>query len=286
MQAVSLKGVVDMHVHTNPDLRERRYDDFELCDAAVRVGARAIVLKSHLGSTAERAWLTNRYNRRAHGENGFSMFGSVTLNRCAGGINPLAVENALRLGAKAVWLPTQSARHHLAKTGGNLDGAVDVVTGGEVVPRLHDVFALIKEHDAVLCTAHIAPEETFAVVRAARAAGVEKIVITHPEWWVVGMSGGDQLRLVREYGVILERCFAQNMGGGKYKSNLPGNLELIRAAGYRNVLVSTDGGQVENPRWELAMEEYMRYLLEHGVSREQVGYMTHELPCALLGIRA
>ena len=55
MTELSMKGVVDMHVHTNPDLRLRAYDDFELCDAAVRVGARAIVIKTHLGDTSCRA---------------------------------------------------------------------------------------------------------------------------------------------------------------------------------------------------------------------------------------
>ena len=96
MAKVSMKGVIDMHVHTNPDLRIRRYDDFELCDAAVRVGARAIVIKTHLGYTANRAYLVNRYNKIVHGDNDFQMFGSVTLNSCIGGINRVAVENAAR----------------------------------------------------------------------------------------------------------------------------------------------------------------------------------------------
>mgnify|MGYP004643725297 CR=1 FL=1 len=96
MGKVSMKGVIDMHVHTNPDLRTRAYDDFELCDAAVRVGARAIVIKTHLGYTANRAYLTNRYNERVHGKNDFTMFGSVVLNSCIGGINPVAVENGQR----------------------------------------------------------------------------------------------------------------------------------------------------------------------------------------------
>ena len=55
MGKVSMKGVCDMHVHTNPDLRLRAYDDFELADAAIRVGARAIVIKTHLGFTVNRA---------------------------------------------------------------------------------------------------------------------------------------------------------------------------------------------------------------------------------------
>lgn len=42
-----LEGVIDMHVHSNPDIRHRRYDDFELMEAAIRVGARAIVIKTH-----------------------------------------------------------------------------------------------------------------------------------------------------------------------------------------------------------------------------------------------
>ena len=286
MATVSMRGVIDMHVHTSPDLRARTYDDFELCDAAVRVGARAIVIKSHLGSTAERAVLANRYNRLVHGENGFTMFGSLTLNRCVGGINPVAVEHALKLGAKVIWLPTQSARRHLEMTGQAADGAVDVVREGRIVPELEDVLSLIREHGAVLGTGHIAPAEAFVVARAARRMGVEKIVVTHPEWWIVGMSVGDQLRLVREYGVVLERCFAQNMGGGRYKSNLPDNLAIIRAAGYQNVLVDTDGGQKENPNWEVAMRTYMQYLLDNGVGQEALCFMTHELPCRLLGIEA
>ena len=284
MSKVSMKGVIDMHVHTNPDLRLRAYDDFELCDAAVRVGARAIVIKTHLGYTANRAYLVNRYNQIVHGDNDFTMFGSVTLNRCVGGINPVAVENALKLGAKVVWLPTQSARRHLEMMKKSTDDAVDVVRDGKVVPELLDVFQLIKDHNAVLGTAHVSPEDAFVVTEAARKAGVEKVVITHPEWWIVGMSVEDQIRLVKDYDIILERCYAQNMGGGKYKSNLADNLEIIKTVGYQNVMVDTDGGQTENPHWELALEEYMQYLVDHGIPEEQVYHMTRTIPAKLLGV--
>lgn len=76
-----MKGVIDMHVHTNPDLRLRAYDDFELMEAAIRVGARAIVIKTHQGSTVDRAYLCNRHNEIVHGKmNDFTMFGGITLN--------------------------------------------------------------------------------------------------------------------------------------------------------------------------------------------------------------
>ena len=100
MGKVSMKGVCDMHVHTNPDLRLRAYDDFELADAAIRVGARAIVIKTHLGFTVNRAYLTNQYVKRVYGENtGFTMYGGVVMNKVIGGINPEAVEKGLKLGA-------------------------------------------------------------------------------------------------------------------------------------------------------------------------------------------
>lgn len=285
MGKVSLKGVIDMHVHTNPDIRNRAYDDFELTDAAVRVGARAIVIKSHQGTTAERAYLCNAYNRRVnHGNNDFTMYGSVTMNRVIGGINPTAVETGLKLGAKVIWLPTASARNHLEKNHQDTSKCVEVVRDGKIVPELKDVFCLIKDYDAVLGTAHVSPAECFVVVEEARKAGVKKIVITHPEWWLVGMSVEDQVRLVKDYDVILERCYAQNMGKGEYKSNLPSNLEIIKTVGYKNVMVDTDGGQVENAHWELAMEEYMQYLVDHGIFEDHVSYMTHDIPSMLLGI--
>ena len=232
MGTVSLHGVCDMHVHTNPDLRLRAYDDFELADAAVRVGAKAIVIKSHLGFTVNRAYLTNQYVKRVYGENtGFTMYGGVVMNKVVGGINPEAVEKGLKLGAKEIWLPTQSAKRHLEKMGQDPEKGIELVRDGKVVPELLDVFRLIKDYNVVLGTAHVSPEEAFVVIEAARDAGVKKIVVTHPEWWVVDMSMEDQIRLVKDYDVILERCYAQNMGGGVYKSNLPDNLEIIKAVG-------------------------------------------------------
>ncbi|MBP5292025.1 MAG: hypothetical protein J6Y90_05360 [Lachnospiraceae bacterium] len=285
MTKVSMKGVCDMHVHTNPDLRLRAYNDFELAEAGVRVGARAIVIKSHLGFTVARAAMANEFIRRTYGENtGFTMYGGVVMNKVIGGVNPEAVEKALKLGAKVVWLPTQSAKRHLEKMGQDPMKGIELVRDGKVVPELVDVFRLIKDYDVTLGTAHVSPEEAFVVVEAARDAGVKKIVVTHPEWWVVDMSVADQVRLVKDYDVILERCYAQNMGGGAYKSNLPDNLDIIREVGYKNVMVDTDGGQTENPNWEFALEEYMQYLSDHGVSDEELWYMTRTIPYKLLGI--
>ena len=146
MSKVSMKGVIDMHVHTNPDLRLRAYDDFEMMEAGIRVGARAIVLKTHQGTTMDRAYLCNRHNEIVHGKtNNFTMFGSITLNKVVGGINPKAVDVALRLGAKVVWLPTQSAKNHMQKMNQDLSQSVEVVKDGKIVPELRSVLELIRD---------------------------------------------------------------------------------------------------------------------------------------------
>lgn len=286
MSRVSLKGICDMHVHTNPDLRLRAYSDLQLADAAVRVGARAIVIKSHLGFTVNRAAIVNDYVRKVYGENtGFTMYGGVVMNKVIGGVNPEAVEKGLKLGAKEIWLPTQSAKRHLEKMGQNpLDG-IELVRDGKVIPELKDVFNLIRDYDVALGTAHVSPVEAFVIVEAARDAGVKKIIITHPEWWVCDYSIDDQIRLVKDYDVILERCYAQNMGKGKpYHLNLKENAELIKEVGYEHVMVDTDGGQTENPDWETEMYEYMHYLLEYGIPIEHIYHMTKTIPYWLLGL--
>ncbi|WP_031550480.1 DUF6282 family protein [Oribacterium sp. FC2011] len=286
MSRVSLKGICDMHVHTNPDLRTRAYNDLQLADAAVRVGARAIVIKSHLGFTVNRAAIANEYVKRVYGENtGFTMYGGVVMNKVIGGVNPEAVEKGLKLGAKEIWLPTQSAKRHLEKMGQNPADGIELVRDGKVIPELMDVFKLVKDYDVALGTAHVSPEEAFTVVEAARDAGVKKIIITHPEWWVCDYSIEDQIRLVKDYDVILERCYAQNMGKGQpYHLNLKENAELIKEVGYEHVMVDTDGGQVENPDWEIEMYEYMHYLVEYGIPIEHVYHMTKTIPYRLLGI--
>ncbi len=275
-----------MHVHTNPDLRLRAYSDLDLADAAVRVGARAIVIKSHLGFTVNRAAIANEYVRKVYGENtGFTMYGGVVMNKVIGGVNPEAVEKGLKLGAKVIWLPTQSAKRHMEKMGQDPANGIELVRDGKVVPDLMDVFRLIRDYDVALGTAHVSPEEAFIVVEAARDAGIKKIVITHPEWWVCDYSIEDQIRLVKDYDVILERCYAQNMGKGKpYHLNLKENAELIQEIGYEHVMADTDGGQTENPDWETEMYEYMHYLVEYGIPIEQVYHMTKTIPYRLLGI--
>jgi hypothetical protein len=284
MKEFSLNGAIDMHVHSAPDIRERAYTDTELMEAAIRVGARAVVIKSHHGTTMNRAFLVNEFNKKLHPEgNNFTMFGSITLNKVVGGLNPIAVETALKMGAKVVWLPTTHASNQLAKDGKS--GGIECVQNGKIVEPLREILKMVKDYDAALGTAHLSPEEIFVVVEAAKSMGINKVVVTHPEWPSVNMSLEDQIKITRDYDVYLEKCYAHAVGGGKYVSNLPNNLTVIKEVGYKNVLISTDGGQVENPHWELALAEYLKFMSDNGIPDEHLAYMSRTLPASLLGIK-
>ena len=50
-----LQGAFDTHVHISPDVVERKIDDISLARRFEELGMAGFVLKSHYGSTAERA---------------------------------------------------------------------------------------------------------------------------------------------------------------------------------------------------------------------------------------
>lgn len=277
-----MQGIIDMHIHAAPDVRARKLDDLELMEASVQRGVRAIVLKSHNVPTADRAYLVNRVAAEKYPDVKFTVFGGLCLNHPVGGLNPDAVETSLKLGAKVIWLPTNTAENHYRKNGKDPSKGVVVTRDGKAVDELQDIFALVKQYNAVLATGHIGAEECFPVVEAARAAGVEKIVITHPEFWVVGMTPEQQADIVRKYDVLLESVYAQPVNGS-YKINIPDNIAAMKAIGPEHFVISTDSGQTVNPYWYESYTKYFKAVSEVFTS-EQVRRMTHDNPAWLLDI--
>lgn len=282
-QTISLNGVIDMHVHTAPDVCQRTCNDLELTAAAVHAGARAIVIKGHHCATVARAALCNAYNRSTFDSNPFVMYGGLALNYEVGGLNPKAVQTALEMGAKVIWLPTVDAENDRRKHGRS--GGIRMTDDrGVPTSELRRIFTLIKEYDAVLATGHISPNEIRCVVDSARNIGVRKVVLTHPEYWVMDMSLESQKELVLDYDVILERCFMQPLKSGKWISNAERNLDAIRKLGAESTILSTDCGNPATPPWEISMQQYLQFMADHNVSQEKLRSMVQTTPARLLGL--
>ncbi len=268
-----LKGVIDTHIHTAPDaFRRRKFNDLELADEAERCGARAIVIKSHSLETAARAQLVDSLHRNLR------VFGGLALNIWCGGLNPFAVEAALDVGAKVVWLPTLTSRLEM-------DSGIICAEAGVVKEPLVDILKIMAQTDAVLATGHISFDEQLAVVDKARELGVKKIVVNHPELYRTRLNLRQQERLL-EYGVIIERTYGgtQLPRSREFMKHLPMALEAIKALGAGSTIIATDVGQPTNVGWSDAYAEYMEYLEQGGISREEIDLMTKVLPARLLGL--
>src|SRR3954454_8360905 len=173
-----LTGAADLHCHFGPDAhRERSVDAFEAAREAAAEHHRAVVLKSHDSPTASLAWAVQRDVGDA-----VSVYGGICCDREVGGVNPAAVEVALDLGARIVWLPTLSSRQDFengsaAQLGIPGPGLVVTDADGALLPETQDVLALVREHTAVLATGHVSAAEHYAVVKDFARRG--NVLLTH-----------------------------------------------------------------------------------------------------------
>src|SRR4051812_3605895 len=128
-------GVIDMHVHPDPDVFGRALSDVEMATVARRKGLRGLVLKNHVVTTADRAALAMQ------AVPGIEIWGGIVLNSAVGGINPSAVEWMHRMSGsrgKVVWLPTFDSDKHI-KTLVNKDGVgLRVAVDGKVTPQMEE----------------------------------------------------------------------------------------------------------------------------------------------------
>ena len=280
-----VRGGVDVHVHIAPDVVERRIDDVSLARRCEEVGLAGFVLKSHYTSTAERASVVRAVVP------GIAALGALVLNRAIGGMNPLAVEIAAREGARVIWMPTtdsQAEREHLAHQppGANLPvwAKVQAEFAGrgiesEPVPTLDAdgrltaetrlVLEVIAEHGLVLATGHLGRDEVFAIVAAAREAGIEHVVVTHPDFPAQDFSVDEQLELAG-LGAWVERCFTTPYTG---KCSWEQWLAGTRAVGPERTILSSDLGQVKNPPVEDGLPLMADRLLDAGFGEDEVRTM-------------
>jgi len=279
-----LRGAYDTHMHISPDVVERITDDITLAQRFKELGMAGFVLKSHYGSTAERASVVRA------AVPGVDVLGAISLNRAVGGINPLAVEIAAREGARTVWLPTVDSVNEshereappgakvpvwvklqleLREQGIEIPPVPVVDRDGTVLPEVREVLGMIARHGMLLATGHLSRDEIFAVVDAALEEGVTDIVITHPEFPSQDLSVDDQ-RALAERGALLERCFTTPHTG---KVTWERWLENIRSAGPESSVLSTDLGQVFNPPVEDGTALMVDRLLDAGFEEEEVYVM-------------
>ncbi len=284
-----LRDAYDLHIHCGPDIIPRKVDDKEMALRAVAKGMKGFAIKSHYTPTAERAAVVRKEVPACHA------VGAVTLNSTVGGINPMAVEAAARLGAGIVWCPTfdsaSQQSYYLERLPQYVTMQAKLVgrrmavpsyclidKEGRLVRQMQEVFDLVQEYGLMLGTGHITHQETFALAEEAKKRGFKKLVITHADWEFTAYSLEEQKRLV-ELGAVIEHSYTSPAEG--YVS-WEAVAAQIRGIGPEHVILSTDLGQVKNEYPDEGFGQFLNILWEMGFSREELYRMTAENTAALV----
>ncbi len=289
-----IAGGIDMHCHGYPECSleaPNRFSDAENIEIMRNAGLAGVVFKSHFWPTvATAAMLDSRYDD-------FSVFGSVTLNRSAGGVSVWVVEAAAKLGGRVAYMPTWSARNDLELGGisrtmtrylpalaafAGKDAFYALDGHGRLLPEVRDVMAFMKEAGMVLFTAHLSPAESIAMARAARDIGFARLVFNHPDSNSV-KADFDQIMLMADLGAYIEIC-ALGLTPLHYRITPQKFKEIIERAGAERCIMTTDYFFEWSPPAPEQLRQLASCLLEVGVEGEAIVRMVRENPRFLLGL--
>ena len=281
------RGLIDFHTHAAPDVMGRAVDDDTLASLAAFREMEAVVFKNHVTTTADRAWLVRKHVP------GIKVFGGIVLNRAVGGVNPQAVEWMWRMQGgygRVVWFSTFDADNHVKQRGTGA-GGVEVVDGaGAVRPEVREVLKICAREKLVVHTGHSSAEQALAIIAAAREEGCDRVVVTHSQFEVVGMTEA-QMKKAAAMGGKMELCALGLLVGPNatlewMRESVPvppaETAKCIQSVGAQHFVLGTDLGQTGNPTPPDGLQMFVAALMANGISREQIQTMGREVPGALL----
>lgn len=276
-----LVGAIDLHAHHDPDSYPRALDAFEIARLARDRGMRGIVLKNHWTETAGLAYLVRKYATP-----GFDVFGAVTLDTAVGGVNPQAVRYMIDVAGglgRIVWMPTHDSEHEV-RYNKETRPFVRVSRDGALLPEVGEVIALVAEHDLALATGHVTPDEAIQILRAAKTAGVKRLIVTHPllDPQFTYMSI-EQLRVAADLGAFIELTGGAVSAEGEPKRRA---LEAIRAIGARHFFVGSDAGLAGRPNHTDTLVLAARALRAAGIAEPDLNAMFKDTPAHLVKLPA
>jgi hypothetical protein len=286
-----MQGAIDLHIHSAPSLFPRLVDHVEAAEGARKYGMRAVVLKEHHGYTADRMYFVRKLI------NGIEVYGGVVLNNAVGGINPFAVDAAIKLGAKIVWFPTLSAKNHLDQMGAPEFGKsmqqkskhklkerpITVFDEkGKLFPEVYEVIDLVADADIMLATGHLCIPEARAVIKAAKDRGVKRLYVNHPEYIINGTI--EEQKELADMGAFIEHLAIFMYPMWPTKAGIDGIVEMIKAVGPERTILASDLGQIHNPAPADGLRMFLQVLLDKGIPQNHLEMMVKDNPKFMLSL--
>jgi predicted metal-dependent TIM-barrel fold hydrolase len=276
-----LQGLVDVHVHSDPDAVPRKLDALDTARQAKDAGVRAIVLKNHWTSTVQLAYTVARVVP------GIEVFGGISLDRAVGGVNPEAVKQAAAFAGKKlriVWMPTFDSENNVRFNKQNTPFAA-VARNGQLLAETIEVLKLIAKEKLVLATGHSSAAEDLMLVREGKKQGIAQIIVTHPLYAPIHMSIPEMQEAARS-GAYLELCGNAVLPTQPRDGQIPvaEYVKTIRAVGPEHMILSGDFGQAVNPPHVEAWKQFIAIMRKAGISNADIELMTRKNPAKLLGL--
>lgn len=273
-----LSGVIDIHVHSDPDSVARSIDAFDLAKLAKQQGMRALVLKNHYEPTASLAWSVRKIVP------GIEVFGGIDLNRSVGGVNPAAIERMVLMKGgwgRVVWMPTFDSENQV-RYSKETRPFVSVSKNGALLPEVQQVLALIAKHGLTLETGHSSAAECLLLIRDARRAGVQRIVVTHAMIAPIKMSVA-QMKEAAAAGAYLEFVYNALLGANR-EFTFEEYAKAIHEVGAEHCILSSDLGQAANPIHTDGLVTFFAGLKQAGVTQAEIDRMSKTNPARALGL--
>nr|WP_299979896.1 DUF6282 family protein [Desulfobacula sp.] len=290
-------GACDLHVHAGPDVVRRQHDLIEVAEEASAAGMKALAFKDHNTTTADRVKLVGKFVR-----DDLILIGGIVLNYAVGGFNPEAVEKALLLGAKIVWMPSMDSSLTIEKVHvtretpwllpfvklhepqKGLTVLNEWPCGSNIKPEVKQILKLIAENDAVLDTSHLSAYECAMLIDEALSIGVKKIIVTHPNCSVNRMTIAEQKELVaKNDNIYTSYAFLPCMP--LFDRQHPKEIaKMMGAVGFDRCLIFSDFGQIVNPSPVEGYAMFIANLLAVGVSEKDLRKVASKNPARLLGL--
>lgn len=287
-----LEGAGDIHVHISPSLvPNRKSDVWGLIEAAERRRMAFAVVKWHHGDSFSMAQSVN-----AHHRGPFDLYGGLVLNRTVGGLNPFAVDAALTLGAKIVWLPTLDAAGHGAAVGqlGGFPfqqvrrrrfpstGLSILEDDGDLLPEVKEILDLLSGSGTVLASGHITTSEILVLQEyIARESLDINVLVNHIDFSVPNMTAREVETLAAANVWFELAYFTVSRLGHSSAEAIQGIVEANPDAQF---VLASDSGQEKNPISPDAMLELIDLLLSSGIELSRVERMLHRNTYSLLGM--
>ena len=235
-----------------------------------------VLLKCHVSPTA----ILAANLQEAIG--GIRVFGCLCLNVEVGGLNPDAVQAAIAMGAKEIWMPTFSGESFRIFHGKPGTGIRITDKRGNLFPAVEEILAEVAKAGVILGTGHVLKEEIIPLVKRAREVGVEKVLVTHPDIYFLRFPLDLQLELTH-FDVFFERC-AVSPQRLTIESDLKEMAHNIRQVGWDRNILTTDYGQPDNPYPAEGLMLFMEGLNRHGITEKELDVMVRKNPGRLVGV--